>query len=135
MEIREYKVYNDEEILSLYASAGWTAYTDQPEILRKGFENSLLTLAAYDGENLLGIIRTVGDGATIVLVQDILVFPEHQRKGVGSALLQAILDRYSHVRQIQLTTDKTPRTMAFYKSMGFREISEIGCCGFMRVSQ
>ena len=135
MEIREYKVYNDEEILSLYASAGWTAYTDQPEILRKGFENSMLTLAAYEEEELLGLIRTVGDGVTIVLVQDILVFPEHQRKGVGSALLQAILDRYSHVRQIQLTTDKTPRTMAFYKSMGFREISEIGCCGFMRVSQ
>ena len=43
MEIREYKVYNDEEILPLYASAGWTAYTDQPEILRKGFENSMLT--------------------------------------------------------------------------------------------
>ena len=133
MEIREYKTYNGQEILRLYRSVGWTAYTDHPEVLRKGFENSMLTLAAYEGDTLLGIIRTVGDGYTIVFVQDILVFPEHQRKGVGSALLQAVLDRYSHVRQIELVTDNTPKTIAFYKSMGFREESQIGCCGFMKV--
>ena len=132
MEIREYKTYNEPEILHLYASVGWTAYTDYPDVLRKGFEYSMLTLAAYEDDQLLGIIRTVGDGHTIVFVQDILVFPEHQRKGIGSALLQAILDRYSHVRQIVLATDNTPKTIAFYKSMGFRELSEIGCCGFMR---
>ena len=132
MEIREYKIFNEAEILRLYRSAGWTAYTDQPEVLRKGFENSMLTLAAYEGNQLLGIIRAVGDGHTIVFVQDILVFPEHQRKGIGSTLLQAILDRYSHVRQIELATDNTPKTIAFYKSMGFREMSEIGCCGFMK---
>ena len=132
MEIREYKTYNELEILHLYESVGWSAYTDQPEALRKAFENSMLTLAAYEGDQLLGIIRTVGDGHTIVFIQDILVFPEHQQKGIGSALLQAILDRYSHVRQVELATDNTPKTIAFYKSMGFRELSEIGCCGFMR---
>ena len=133
MEIREYKTYNEPEILRLYASVGWTAYTDQPEVLRKGFESSMLTLAAYEGNQLLGIIRAVGDGYTVVFVQDILVFPEHQRKGIGSALLQAIVDRYSHVRQIELATDNTPKTIAFYKSMGFCELSKIGCCGFMRI--
>ena len=45
MEIREYKTYNESEILRLYTSVGWTAYTDQPEVLRKGFEGSMLTLA------------------------------------------------------------------------------------------
>ena len=133
MEIKEYKAYNEPEILHLYASVGWTAYTDQPEVLRKGFENSLLTLAAYEGDQLLGIIRAVGDGYTVVFVQDILVFPEHQRKGIGTALIKALLDGYSHVRQIELATDNTPKTIAFYKSMGFCELSKIGCCGFMRI--
>lgn len=133
MEIREYRTYNEEEILRLYESVGWTAYTDHPKVLRKGFENSMLTLAAYESEQFLGLIRAVGDESTIVFVQDILVFPEHQRKGIGSALLKAILDRYSHVRQIELATDNTPKTIAFYQSMGFQEMSEIGCCGFMRV--
>ena len=133
MEIKEYKAYNEEEILSLYKSVGWTAYTEQLDVLRQGFENSMLILAAYDAEKLLGIIRAVGDGATIVFVQDILVFPEYQRRGVGTALLQAVLNRYDNVRQIELATDNTEKTVAFYKSMGFTEMSEIGCCGFMRI--
>ena len=133
MEIREYKIFNEAEILRLYRSVGWTAYTDHLEVLQKGFEKSMLTLAAYEGDQLLGIIRAVGDGHTIVFVQDILVFPEYQRKGIGTALLQAMLDRYSHVRQIELATDNIPKTIAFYKAMGFCEMSEIGCCGFMRI--
>ena len=133
MEIRVYQTYNEGEILSLYISGGWTAYTAHPEVLHKGFDHSLLTLAAYEGEQLLGIIRVVGDGYTIVFVQDLLVFPEHQRKGIGSALLQAVLNQYRHVRQIELATDRTQKTIAFYKSMGFQEMSEVGCCGFIRV--
>lgn len=137
MDIREYKAYEsyskdlDPEILRLYESVGWTAYTDDREALQKGFENSMLILAAYENGRLLGLIRVVGDGHTIVLIQDILVFPEYQRRGIGSALLQAVLDRYSHVRQIQLATDNTEKTVAFYKSMGFADVCGGGNCVFM----
>ena len=132
MKIAEYTHYNEEEILRLYAEVGWTAYMENREALRKGFEHSLLTLAAYENEDLLGIIRVVGDGYTIVFVQDLLVFPDQQRQGVGKALLQAVLDRYANVRQIQLVTDRTEKTMAFYQSQGFRDIAELGCCGLMK---
>ncbi len=118
--------------MDLYASVGWTAYTGDPDSLRQGFENSLLTLGAYHGDTLLGLVRVVGDGHTVVLIQDILVFPEYQRQGIGSKLLKAVLEKYAHVRQVQLATDNTPKTIAFYRSMGLREYSEIGCCGFMR---
>lgn len=133
MEIREYQTYNEQEILPLYTSVGWTAYTHAPDTLRQGFEHSLLTLAAYENGQLVGLIRTVGDGYTIVFVQDILVFPEYQRKGIGTALLQAVLDRFRHVRQMELATDDTSKTIAFYKSLGFSSMPEIGCCGFMRL--
>lgn len=132
MEIKEYINYNESEILRLYTEVGWTAYTENPKTLRLGFEHSLLILAAYEDDDLLGIIRVVGDGFTIVFIQDILVYPEKQRQGVGTALLKAVLARYSAVRQIQLTTDNTAKTVAFYKSLGFSEFSDIGCCGFMR---
>ena len=132
MQIKEYDGFDAQEILTLYKSVGWTAYTDAPIVLEHGFEHSLLTMAAYEGSKLLGIVRTVGDGHTVVLIQDILVFPEHQGKGIGSALLQAVLERFRHVRQIQLITDNTHKTAEFYRSMGFRELSQIGCLGFMR---
>ena len=132
MEIREYKEYKTEEIRRLYTEVGWIAYTEDMLALERGYKNSLLVLAAYENDELLGIIRVVGDGYTIVFIQDILVFPAKQRKGVGTALLKAVLDRYPDVRQVELTTDNTEKTIAFYKSIGFSEFSEIGCCGFMR---
>ncbi len=77
MEIREYKNYKENEILNLYSSVGWTAYTDDLASLQVGFQNSLLTLAAYEDDKLLGVIRTVGDSQTIVYIQDVLVVPEY----------------------------------------------------------
>lgn len=133
MEIKEYREYNEEVILNLYTSVGWTAYTSDPSSLRAGFSNSLLTLGAYEGDQLIGIIRAVGDGATIVLIQDILVLPKYQRRGIGTELLKAVLARYPKVRQIQLATDNTEKNKAFYRSCGFREYGELGCCGFMKV--
>mgnify|MGYP004631043419 FL=1 len=132
MEIKNYSAYNEKEILKLYSSVGWTAYTDEPQTLKQGFQNSLLVLAAYEGEELLGIIRVVGDGVTVVFIQDLLVFPEKQRNGVGTALVKAVLERYPVVRQIELTTDQTPETAAFYESLGFSEFEKIGCRGFMQ---
>ena len=132
MEIKEYKEYKTDEIRRLYTEVGWNAYTDNMTALELGYKNSLLVLAAYEGDELLGIIRVIGDGYTIVFIQDILVFPSKQRQGIGTALLKAVLERYSDVRQIELTTDNTDKTVSFYKSLGFAEFSEIGCCGFMR---
>lgn len=132
MELKEYTQFNPDEILRLYAQVGWTAYTENMPALERGYKNSLFVLAAYEADRLLGIIRVVGDGATVILIQDIIVCPERQRQGIGTALLKAVLDRYSAVRQIQLTTDNTPETVAFYKSLGFVDFSEIGCCGFMK---
>lgn len=132
MEIKEYTKFRSDEILPLYTQVGWTAYTENMPALERGYKSSLLVLAAYENSELLGIVRTVGDGATVVWVQDLLVYPEKQRQGVGTALLRAVLDRFSDVRQIQLATDNTPKNVAFYRSLGFLEFSEIGCCGFMR---
>lgn len=132
MEIIEYRTYREEEILPLYTSVDWTAYTDAPDVLQRGFERSLLTLAAYEGKTLVGIARTVGDGETVVLVQDLLVFPQYQRLGVGTALLRAVMERFADVRQLQLVTDDTKKTLAFYHSLGLRELSAFGCRGFMR---
>jgi len=133
MEIKEYGKYSPEEILPLYADVGRTAYTQDPQTLQKGFENSLLVLAAYENDRLIGIIRVVGDGHTVVYVQDLLVLRQYQRRGIGSALLKAILVRYAHVRQVLLATDDTPQTVAFYEKIGLRRLSDFGCCSFMKV--
>lgn len=76
-------------------------------------------LGAYDDDRLIGIIRAVGDGQTIVFVQDIIVLPEYQRKGIGTKLLKAVMEKYKDVYQMELLTDNTEKTKAFYRSVGF----------------
>lgn len=132
MEIRQYPDYREDEVLSLYSSVGWAAYTENPAALREGFARSLLVLAAYEEDRLIGLIRIIGDESTVIFIQDILVRPENQHHGVGTALVNRILERYKHVRQIQLTADCSPETAAFYRSVGFRDITEIGCSGFIK---
>lgn len=132
IEIREYSKYDPDEVMALYRSVGWTNYTERPEMLRNAFSHSLLTLGAYEDTRLIGLVRVVGDGFSAILIQDILVFPEHQRKGVGTALIRAVLKRYPDVYQINLLTDNTPKTISFYKSLGFIEASDLGCCAFLK---
>ncbi len=132
MEIKEYTKYDAAEIRQLYEAVGWVAYTKDMDALMRGYANSLLVLGACENGALIGILRAVGDGYTVVLVQDILVLPEKQRQGVGTALVKAALARFPEVRQIQLTTDDRPETAAFYRSLGFSAFSDFGLCGFMR---
>ena len=132
MEIRPYSRYLETEILPLYRAVGWSNYYMYPEMLRGAYENSLCILGAYEGSRLVGIIRAVGDGYSILFIQDILVYPEYQRRGIGTALMGAMLEHYPKVYQIQLATDDTEKTVSFYKSLGFIPLREISCCGFMK---
>lgn len=131
MEIKKYTVYKEEEVVALYQSVGWTNYTRNPSMLQKAFEGSLVVLGAFDGEKLVGILRAVGDGASILYIQDILVLPAYQRQKIATNLLKTLLAQYPTIYQVTLFTDNTPATTAFYRSCGFIPDSEIGCCGFM----
>jgi len=130
ISIKEYKTYNESEILSLYTSVGWTNYTNHPEMLKNAYANSLKTLGAYENEKLIGIIRIVGDGHSVVFIQDLLVYPEYQRQGIGTALLKQILQDYKHVYQKHLFTDNTEKTIQFYKSLGFTMDTDMDCRAF-----
>ena len=128
--LKEYAVYKEAEILGLYTSLGWTNYTDNSEMLRNAYLNSLNIYGAYVDDKLVGIIRVVGDGYSVIFIQDLLVHPEFQRKGVGTLLLKRVLCEYDSVYQKHLITEDTEKTTLFYKSLGFVDNSEIGCKAF-----
>ena len=135
MTIKPYTQYNETEILPLYKSVGWRNYYEHPEMLPKAYAASLCILGAYEDEKLVGILRAVGDGHSILFIQDILVYPQFQHRGIGTALVKAVLEQYPHVYQIELATDNTEKTVSFYKSLGFRPMEEIGCRGFLKMGQ
>ena len=130
--LKDYSTYNEEEILTLYSSVGWTNYVQRPEMLKAAYNNSLYILGAYVDERLVGVIRAVGDGASIVFLQDLLVLPEYQRQGIGTKLMQAVLHKYGDVYQLALMTEATEKNIAFYKSLGLNKLEDFGCCAFIR---
>ncbi|MGT2894972.1 GNAT family N-acetyltransferase [Streptococcus entericus] len=134
MDYREINQLTIEEALPLYTAVGWTNYTKNPDTLAKGLQQSLYLLAAYDGEQLVGLLRAVGDGVTIVFIQDILVLPDYQRQGIGRTLMTITLERFSGVYQCHLLTDQTEKTRAFYTSLGFKEVSEQACAAYTFVN-
>ena len=130
--VKEYEAYNEQEILPLYESVGWTNYTQKPQMLKEAYLHSLKSYAAYVDNKLVGIIRVVGDGASVVFVQDLLVYPQYHRQGIGTALLKRILEEYNGVYQLHLLTENTEKTIAFYKSLGFLMDTDIECRAFSR---
>lgn len=130
--IKEYTVYRENEILPIYESVGWTNYTKNPQMLKEAYAHSLKIYAAYANEKPIGVIRVVGDGFSVVFVQDLLVYPAYHRQGIGSALLKTIMDEYQAVYQLHLLTDNTEKTISFYKSLGFFMDTDMGCRAFSK---
>mgnify|MGYP001153060268 CR=1 FL=1 len=131
--IKEYENYNEQEIIDLYNSVGWTNYTNNPNMLKNAYSNSLKIYGAYAEDKLVGIIRVVGDGFSVVFIQDILILPKYQGQGIGTALLQRILNEYKDVYQKHLLTENTDKTIGFYKSIGFEMDTDIDCRAFTKI--
>ena len=113
------KNINLKQLINLYQSVGWTAYTEKPELLQQAVHNSLYVLGAFDHDQLIGLIRVVGDGLTIIYIQDLLVLPAYQNKGIGSTLINKVRKEFRYVRQQVLLTMEEPETRAFYEKNGF----------------
>ena len=133
MKICDYE-FDLDEITELYSAVGWTNYTRDPEFLRKAFAGSLCVLGAYEDSGLAGFIRAVGDGASILYIQDIVVRSDMQRKGIGTALVRALLERYPDVYQTVLMTDDTETSVRFYESLGFSAVSDLNCKAFVKIN-
>jgi len=108
-----------EALTSLYNAVGWSVYTQDPTVLIRAIEGSDFVVEARAKGTLVGLARAISDDTSIVYIQDILVHPDHQGQGLGKRLVQAILQRYDHVRQKVLLTDNRPEQIAFYESLAF----------------
>ena len=88
-----------KQLEELYNDVGWSAYTQDLEVLKQAILQSLDVITVWNDDKLVGLIRAIGDGLTIVYIQDILVLNAYQNKGIASELLQRILNKYKNVRQ------------------------------------
>lgn len=117
---KEQKQIPRVQLKALYEDVEWYAYTKDIVQLEQALYYSLYVLTAWEKDSLIGLIRVVGDGLTIVYIQDILVLASHQNNGIATDLMHQVLDKFSAVRQKVLLTEEAPNVRHFYEKNGFR---------------
>ncbi|TJY71465.1 GNAT family N-acetyltransferase [Arthrobacter sp. CAU 1506] len=113
-----------QQVLALYGAVGWTIYTSSPETVSTALSGSAAIAVARAGTELVGLARVISDGASICYLQDVLVHPDFQRRGIGRRLVESVLQPFSHVRQKVLLTDDEAGQKAFYESLGYRHVTD-----------
>lgn len=118
----EYKKFSSElidEVYEIYEANKWENYLNDKERLSGAFERSVYILGAFENDRLVGFVRCVGDSEYILYVQDLIVKPSHQRKGIGRELIGKVSEAYPDVRQFVLITDRDDEVSnSFYKAIG-----------------
>jgi len=124
---------NENDIKALYEDVKWTAYTNDMPKLVNAIKNSLAVITAWSDNTLVGLIRVVGDGLTIIYIQDILVLENYQNQGIGSELMRRILSKYKNVRQKVLLTNDEPKVRAFYEKHDFSSCDKGELVSFVKI--
>jgi GNAT superfamily N-acetyltransferase len=73
----------------LRLAVGWTDLAD--EAIDRGLAASLYSCVARDGDEVVGCARVVGDDGVYFYLQDVIVDPAHQGRGVGAALMASVI--------------------------------------------
>lgn len=128
------KKMNREQLERLYNDVEWYAYTQDLEGLQQAIEQSLEVVSAWDGEELIGLIRIVGDGLTIIYIQDILVLNAYQNQGIATQLIQQIMEKYKNVRQKVLLTEEALDVRHFYEKNDFHSCDKGALVAFAKMN-
>ena len=120
------KNISKDDIVALYTSGDEELYTDYDE-LYKSILNSDYCITIYDEDQLIGIIRSNGDGNMNQYISEIVMHAGCPAQGIGSKLLDAYLDAAADVSKIYILSHEHYRTSfsrTWLQYKGFKLIAE-----------
>jgi GNAT superfamily N-acetyltransferase len=122
-----------EEYNRLRAAVGWTVA--DPADAAAALAASLCAVVAVEDGRAVAMGRAVGDGRLVFYIQDLVVEPERQGRGLGAALMErlmaSILSRAAPRAYIGLMAAVGKE--GFYERFGFlRRPNERYGCGMIR---
>lgn len=113
---------------SIRATADFHRY--EREDVQAALDGGLCSVVAYVDGVPAGIGRLVGDGRIAFFIKDLVVLPEYQGLGIGSRVLEALIDyvRSRCCDHAYVGLMSTPGKEAFYEGKGFvrRPTSDMG---------
>lgn len=85
----EEKLPSAQQWMSLRQSVGWATFP--PEAVQRSLEATLFCVCAFDTDGeLIGMGRVLGDGVISFYIGNVMVRPDRQGEGIGSAVMQRI---------------------------------------------
>ena len=79
-----------KEFCALHESVGFGSL-DEDQVA-DALRGSLVTYKYVENDRTLGMGRVVGDGARNFYLQDVNIHPDAQRRGIGTAIVNALLN-------------------------------------------
>ena len=109
------------EYRTLNRAVGWDRYTN-PDMNGESIKAALFGITAELGKKTIGCGLVLGDGVSFFYIKDLMVLPEHQEEGIGTAImdeLMAWLDEHAPNKAlIGLFTGRNLK--AYYERFGFK---------------
>ncbi len=100
------------------AAYAWAEWPQRERWRLEAIARSCTWLGARDPDgSLIGVARLLDDGGLHASLWDVIVRPDRRRQGIGSALVDAALDRCADRRLVALVS--TPDAVPFFAAMGF----------------
>lgn len=110
-----------DRFLELRAEAGMAARSR--EGVERGLPNSLHAVTVVEtsteAEPVVGMARVVGDGGSVYHICDMVVHPEHQRQGLGSRLMDALMAWIREHAPPKAYVNLVADVDGFYEQWGF----------------
>ena len=107
---------SSKAIADLRQSVGWnrmdSAYQD-PNL------RSYVHIAVYDADKLIGYVDSVSNGVTDAYIQDLMVHPDYQGKGIGTELMNRMIAILKSQRIFMISVVYDDVLRPFYKRFGF----------------
>lgn len=75
--------------MALRRSVGWATFPE--EVARRSLAATPFCACAYDGGELIGMGRVLGDGVISFYIGNVMVLPERQGEGVGKRIMDEIM--------------------------------------------
>ena len=114
----EERNFTPQQVADLFLSVRWAVgkYSDR---LYKALMNSSRVISAWDGDNLVGLIRVMDDSDLVCFINYVLVHPDYQGHGIAGYLLEMVKAAYKSYLYINVMIGDS-KNAPFYEKHGFK---------------
>ncbi|MFX1281463.1 MAG: GNAT family N-acetyltransferase [Promethearchaeota archaeon] len=108
-----------QEYLTLRKAVNWKLVDEKA--CKIGLQGSLYCICAEIDDEIIGMARVIGDSGLYFYIQDVIVLPKFQKMGIGTLLMEKIIDFLDKNIYPRTTVGlmSTKGNEVFYEKFGF----------------